>query len=104
MDLPAYLFNSVLTSKLSTWLTPPQRKIQMTDLALGEKCGFPSGGRHADSSARATPSLNNIAPSASPVNPMPVSARNERRVTPGQWEFGFIIALSLGSSSARTRG
>src|SRR5262249_49810160 len=37
MVLPAYLFNSGLGSKLSTWLTPPHRKIQITDLALGGK-------------------------------------------------------------------
>src|SRR5262245_45494938 len=59
---------------------------QMTDFALGAKCGFPSGGALAVS-ARATPSLKSIAPRASPVKPMPVSARNERRVMPGQrWE------------------
>src|SRR6266508_3781568 len=88
MLLPAYLFNSVFTSKLSTWLTPPQRKIQMTDLARGEKCGCPSGGRHgataSEASARATPSSNNNAPSASPVKPMPVSDRKDRRDSPRQ--------------------
>ncbi len=35
IDLPANRFNSGLGSKLSTWLTPPQRKIQMTALAFG---------------------------------------------------------------------
>ena len=55
----------------------------MTDLAFGAKCGLPSGARVAGS-ARATPSRNSMAPSARPVKPMPVSARNERRVTPGQ--------------------
>src|SRR3989442_899061 len=86
MDLPAYLFSSGFTSKLSTWLTPPQRKIQMTDLALGGKCGLPSGGRQpeAGDSPRATPSRNKIAESASPVKPMPVSRRKERRVMPAQ--------------------
>ena len=34
--------------------------------------------------ARRTPSRNSIAPSASPVNPMPMSARNPRRLTPLQ--------------------
>src|SRR6266516_7446191 len=84
MDLLAYWFSSGFTSKLSTWLTPPQRKIQMTDLARGGKCGLPSGGRQleAGDSPRATPSRNNIAESASPVKPMPVSRRKERRVTP----------------------
>jgi hypothetical protein len=31
----------------STWLTPPQRKIQITDFALGVKWGWPVGGCHA---------------------------------------------------------
>src|SRR2546427_2740587 len=79
IDLPAYLFNSGLMSKLSTWLTPPQRKIQMTDLALGGKCGLPSGGCQPEALvfARASPSRNRIADNASPVKPIPVSARNE---------------------------
>ena len=38
MDLPAYFVSSGLTSKLSTWLTPPQRKIQMTLFAFAGKC------------------------------------------------------------------
>src|SRR6266542_3698984 len=86
MDLPAYLFSSGFMSKLSTWLTPPQRKIQMTDLARGGKCGLPSGGRQleAGESARATPSRNKMAESASPVKPIPVSRRKERRVMPAQ--------------------
>src|SRR5262249_43420863 len=65
----------------------------MTDFALGVKCGFPSGGCHVVSSPRATPSLNNIALSARPVKPMPVSARNERRVMPGQraWRLGLAF-------------
>src|SRR5436305_6423016 len=80
MLLPSYLFSAGLGSKLSTWLTPPHRKIQMTDFALGGKCGLPSG----RSPARATPSLKSRAPRARPVKPNPVSARKERRVTPGQ--------------------
>src|SRR6266545_2353304 len=91
MLLPAYLFNSGLTSKLSTWLTPPQRKIQMTDFARGVKCGRPSGGCHtsAPPMARAEPSRNSMAPNARPVKPIPVSARNERRVMPQQEDVGF---------------
>src|SRR5882724_4138414 len=59
----------------------------MTDLARGGKCGLPSGGRQleAGDSPRATPSRNNIAESASPVKPMPVSKRKERRVMPAHW-------------------
>src|SRR5882672_6604721 len=91
MLLPEYWFKSGFTSKLSTWLTPPQRKIQMTDFALGAKCGLPSGGCHAvpAESERATPSRNSIAPNASPVKPIPVSARNDRRVTPPQYRSSF---------------
>ena len=48
MLLPAYLFKAGLGSKLSTWLTPPHRKIQITDLALAGKCGLPSGGAEAE--------------------------------------------------------
>src|SRR5688572_8080059 len=73
MDLPAYLSNSGFTSKLSRWLTPPQRKIQMTDLAFGRDAG--------EALAR---SRKSIAPRARPVKPMPVSTRNERRVMPWQ--------------------
>src|SRR5688572_23315210 len=85
MVFPAYLFNSGLTSKLSTWLTPPHKKIQMTDLALGAKCGL-AAAELGPASARATPSLKSMALSANHVKPMPVSARKERRVTPGQQE------------------
>ena len=42
--LPAYLFRAGLGSKLSTWLVPPIMNSQMTLLALGGKCGLPSGG------------------------------------------------------------
>src|SRR5207248_2835633 len=93
-DLPAYLFRSGLMSKDSTCETPPQRKIQMTDLARGAKCGAPVGGRQGSPAASwgrlsppralATPSRKSIAASAKPVKPMPVSTRNERRETPGQ--------------------
>src|SRR5206468_10494451 len=82
--LPLYLFNSDLGSKLSTWLTPPHRKIQMTDLAFGGACGLPSGLAFRACSARAIPSRKSMAVSARPVKPIPVSARKERRVTPGQ--------------------
>src|SRR4051794_35873382 len=85
MLLPAYALSSGLGSKLSTWLTPPQRKIQMTALALGVKGAVDGVGaaRAADGPARATPSRNSIAPRARPVKPMPVSTRNDRRETPG---------------------
>ena len=42
--LPAYLLSAGLGSKLSRWLMPPTRKIQMTFLALGRRWGRPSGG------------------------------------------------------------
>src|SRR5437868_15346037 len=87
IDLPAYLFSSGFTSKVSTWLTPPQRKIQITDFAFGGKCGPPSGAPGFPAwagAAAAIPSWNSIAPSTKPVKPMPVSARKVRRVTPRQ--------------------
>ena len=42
--LPAYLVSIGLGSKLSRWLTPPFMNSQMTLLAFGAKCGWPSGG------------------------------------------------------------
>src|SRR5690242_4017040 len=89
IDFPAYLFNSGLTSNDSTCDSPPHKKIQMTLFARGAKCGRPDGARHpepcGDAAALATPSRNNIAPSAIPVNPIPVSARNDLRETPVQF-------------------
>src|SRR5688500_12704694 len=72
MLLPAYLFSSGLTSNDSRWLTPPQRKIQMTLFAFGRVRGRPDGGMNPAScgdAAFARPSLNNSADNASPVNP-----------------------------------
>ena len=76
----------------------------MTDLAFGVKCGLPSVGENfgsAGEAAFATPSLNNVAPSANPVKPMPRSERNMRR---GNWpqekpclvDSGFMTASSDG--------
>src|SRR6185295_35291 len=61
----------------STWLTPPVMNSQMTLFARGLKWGLPSGGRQAASSS----AFAIIAPIARPVKPMPVSARNVRRLT-----------------------
>ena len=58
------------------WLTPPFMKSQMTFFAFGGKCGRPVGGAHA---VLAKPSRWSMAPSASPVKPMPMSARKVRR-------------------------
>src|SRR5260370_35185449 len=55
----------------------------MNDLALAGKCARPFGGVSAGS-ARAWPSRKSIAINAKPVNPMPVSTRKDRRLTPGQ--------------------
>src|SRR5688572_14996327 len=89
IDLPAYLLSSGLMSNDSRCETPPQRQIQMTDLARGLKCGLPLGAMYSGSELALTmPSRKSIAPSARPVKPIPVSSRNERRETPGQrWEF-----------------
>ena len=81
IDFPAYLVNAGLGSKLSTWLTPPQRKIQITDLAFATRCG---SWLVEESAATAAPSRNSIEPSARPVKPIPVATRKERRETPGQ--------------------
>src|SRR5947209_2480800 len=40
MGWPLSLSSSGLGSKRSMWLGPPSMKSQMTDLALGGKCGF----------------------------------------------------------------
>src|SRR5947199_10363280 len=65
----------------------------MTDFALGRKCGLPSGGHQfaAADSARAMPSRKSMAERASPVKPIPVSTRNERRVIPGQQVWDVLI-------------
>src|SRR4051812_38549515 len=78
MDFPAKRSNSGLGSNDSRWLTPPRMKSQITLFAFGGKCGKPFGGDHG-SSARAMPSRASIAPSARPVKPIPMSARNVRR-------------------------
>src|SRR5262249_42878178 len=75
MDLPAYFVNSGFTSKLSTWLTPPHRKTQMTLFALGAWCVF---------FETAAASRCSMAARARPGEPMPVCERKERRETPGQ--------------------
>src|SRR5262245_66375684 len=56
------------------WLMPPHRKIQITDLALAVVAA------EAGSLAFTSPSRASIAPSASPVKPMPTSLRNWRRL------------------------
>src|SRR5688572_3141238 len=48
----------------------------MTDFARGAKCVF------GTAAARATPSSRSSEPSASPVNPIPRSDKNARRVFP----------------------
>ena len=66
--------------------------LDVADAAAQEDPDDALGARRADAAptaapdvhrqlARATPSRNSIAPSARPVKPMPVSARNERRET-----------------------
>ena len=77
IDLPPNFVIIGLGSKLSMWLTPPFMKSQITLLALGAKCGSPLGGDHAAVLARA--SRLSMAPSAMPVNPIPMSAKNVRR-------------------------
>src|SRR5579859_1336314 len=80
MFLPAYLLSAGLGSKVSTWLTPPSMNIQITRLAFGAKWGLPSGGAQVSAVVAALPSRWSIAPSTSPVSPMPQSARNTLRL------------------------
>src|SRR5438067_2410417 len=70
---------------------------QMTALALGLKCGLPSG-RASLELARATPSPCSSEARASPVKPMPVSARKLRRVIPGQ--DNLVLAMDNSSITA----
>src|SRR5262245_22342872 len=80
MVLPPYLVSIGFGSKLSTWLTPPFMNSQMTLLALGGKCGRPSGGDHSPS--RPQPSRCSMAPRAREAKP----DRTARRV--GTKPFG----------------
>src|SRR4051794_21099977 len=90
---------------------PPERKIQMMLLVLGAKCGRPSGGVQVGaSSARPTPSRRSIAPSASPVNPRPTSARKVRRwIRPQGGPFfvrgrrPLMVRLPFGAGAIRDR-
>src|SRR6476660_5684204 len=76
IGLPANLSNSGFGSNVSRWLTPPFMNSQMTLLALGGKCGLPSGGAHA-APGEAYPSRWSMAARASPVK---LLARKFRRV------------------------
>src|SRR5262249_39778601 len=78
--LPAYFVTIGFGSKLSRWLTPPFMKSQITLFAFGANWGRPSGGVHA--AGAAYPSRCSIAASARPVKPIPMSARNTRRLIP----------------------
>src|SRR3954452_2592822 len=49
--LPAYRLSAGFGSQVSRWLTPPERKIQMTLFVLGAKWALPSGGDQAGVSA-----------------------------------------------------
>src|SRR5215467_1355420 len=99
MFLPAYLFSAGLGSNVSTWLTPPSMNNQITRLALGAKCGLPSGGAQASAVVADLPSRCSMAPSTSPVKPMPQSARKTRRLgvqQPGERATDFKGLRSSG--------
>ena len=81
------------------WLVPPIMKNQMTVLALGLKCGFPSGDRQPAVPSFATPSRCSIALKARPVNPIPVSARNERRDMRARSSFVMSVPYRMVTKS-----
>src|SRR5580704_10166447 len=76
---PASRASSGFGSNRSTWLGPPSMKTQITDLALGGKCGaFGASGSSAGTLAPARLSPSS-AEKASAPNPLPVFHRNSRR-------------------------
>src|SRR5262249_45921729 len=91
MVLPAYLFNSGFGSNVSIWLAPPTMNSQMTDFALA----FGETGA-TGVSPRATPSLNNIAPNATPVTPRRTPAGTARREQGGLQAAGPIMGGAFG--------
>jgi hypothetical protein len=75
------------------WLTPPERKIQMTFFALGAKCVWPVGGDQSSGAfARAMPSCQRSEPRARPAHPNPRSLRKERLVLLAQRHEGAEFA------------
>src|SRR5262249_23487113 len=84
-------------SKVSRWLAPPSMKSQITLFALAGNAG--SSGAVGVGRARATPSSKSMAPRTAPVNPMPRSLRNCRRVTRWQPARGHCTDRMLKLSS-----
>src|SRR5437879_204435 len=76
-------------------------KIQITLFALGGKWGLPSGGAQSGTvAARAMPSRWSIAPSTSPVNPRPESARKVRRlIFPHELQYSRFSGSRISSSN-----
>ena len=72
---------------------------QMTLLALGAKCGRPSGG--VQPSSDATPSRWSIAPRARPVKPMPRSARNVAAMRSWTNEAAVLCVDDIGTPAHR---
>ena len=84
---PAYLVRAIFGSNVSTWLTPPLMKSEMTAVARGSKCdgcganGFPGiGASHvSDCAAARNPCWSSMWASASPAIPPPDCIRKSRR-------------------------
>ena len=86
---PAYFVSAGFGSKVSTWLTPPLMKSEMTAFARGSKCGcfgangLPGIGSSQVSdcavSAASRPCLSSMSASARPAMPPPDWNRKSRR-------------------------
>src|SRR5258706_2483097 len=82
IGLPASASSAGFGSNVSTWLGPPSMNSQMTDFAVGAKCGGLA--RKGSSVFPATalcnsPSLSSIAPRARAPSPLPALNRKSRR-------------------------
>ena len=84
---PAYCFSAGFGSNVSTWLTPPLMKSEMTAVARGVKCGsFGANGlpgigasQVSDCPAASSPSRLSMSARASPAMPPPDWNRKSRR-------------------------
>src|SRR4051812_22713202 len=99
MGFPASFSSSGLGSNRSTWLGPPSMNSQITDFAVGLKCGgFGFSGSTEAGPAADAPLSASRDPSASAPRPDPALARKSRR------ERGRrLCAISNPNCDTRTR-